>query len=182
MSDKLDVLVVSDIHGRVDKLNKLIEYRQKLLKKGEVLNLIFLGDGLDDLFSCARYDSIIVHAVRGNCDHSVPFGPFGEDIPTEMTLGLCGHKIFIAHGHTLDVKFTKARLYQRAAEVGADITLFGHTHMPLEEYITNERMPSLAKPIAVFNPGSLGFGSTFGNLSLSKDAFLLSHGNLDNIK
>ena len=48
MSDKLDVLVISDIHGRVDKLNKLIEYRQKLLKKGEVLNLIFLGDGLDD--------------------------------------------------------------------------------------------------------------------------------------
>ncbi|MBR2432651.1 MAG: YfcE family phosphodiesterase [Clostridia bacterium] len=182
MSDKLDVLIVSDTHGRVDKLDRLIECRQRLLKRGEVLNVIFLGDGLSDLFSCSRYDNIIAHAVRGNCDYSVPFGPYGEDIPTESTIELCGHKIFIAHGHTLDVKFTRARLYQRAAEVGADIALFGHTHSPLEEYITNERVSTLEKPLAVFNPGSLGFGSTFGNISLSREAFLLSHGTIDNLK
>ena len=182
MSDKLDVLIVSDTHGRADVLTRLIEHRKKLLKRGEVLHLIFLGDGLNDLFSCPHYDGVIAYAVRGNCDFSVPFGPYGEDIPTESLIELCGHKIFIAHGHTLDVKSTRVRLYQRAAELGADIALFGHTHSPIEDYITSERVPSLAKPLAVFNPGSLGYGASFGNLSLSRDAFLLSHGNFDNIK
>lgn len=182
MSDRLDVLIVSDTHGRVDMLERLIRYRQKLLKRGEVLNVIFLGDGLSDIFSCSQYDNIIVHAVRGNCDFSVPFGPFGEEIPTESVIDLCGYKIFIAHGHTLSVKSTLCRLYSRAAEENADIALFGHTHSPLEEYITSERVSGLKKPLAVFNPGSLGRGSSFGNLSLSRTAFLLSHGSLDNIK
>ena len=68
-----DVLIVSDTHGRIQRLNELIEYRQRLLKSGEVLNLIFLGDGLNDLFSCRQYDNIIVHAVRGNCDGLIAF-------------------------------------------------------------------------------------------------------------
>ena len=61
-----DILIVSDTHGRSMRLKELIEYRQKLLPKGEVLNLIFLGDGLNDLFSCDEYHNIITHLVRGN--------------------------------------------------------------------------------------------------------------------
>ena len=45
-----DILIVSDTHGRATRLKELIEYRKKLLSCGEVLNLIFLGDGLNDLF------------------------------------------------------------------------------------------------------------------------------------
>lgn len=177
----MDVLVISDIHGRLDELDRLVAYRRRLLRAGETLNVIFLGDGLEELYRCRAYDDLIVYAVRGNCDRRVPFGPFGEDVPETAVITLCGYRIFIAHGHTLDVKSTRARLYGATAAANADIALFGHTHMPLEEYITNERMPSLAKPIAVFNPGSLGEGS-FGNLSLSENGFLLSHGSMSNIK
>lgn len=184
MSEKRDILIVSDTHGRRDRLERLIEYRQRLLRGGEVLNLIFLGDGLPDLFACRQYDNVIVHAVRGNCDFGVPFGPFGEDIPETKVINLGGYRIFIAHGNTLGVKSTLSRLYAEAAANDADIALFGHTHTPHEEYITNESVYFLKKPLAVFNPGSLGAYSraTFGNLSLSDNGFLLSHGEYDNIK
>ena len=75
-----DILIVSDTHGRTSRLNELIEYRQKLIKDGQPLTLIYLGDGLNDLFSCAQYDNIICHAVRGNCDFSITdrTSPYGE--------------------------------------------------------------------------------------------------------
>ena len=54
-----DILIVSDTHGRAGRLEELIEYRQRLIKNGEPLVLIYLGDGLSDLFSCSQYDNII---------------------------------------------------------------------------------------------------------------------------
>ena len=120
-----DVLIVSDTHGRIQRLNELIEYRQRLLKSGEVLNLIFLGDGLNDLFSCRQYDNIIVHAVRGNCDALDRFSPYGEEIPLYRTVNIGGLKIFMAHGHTLSVKSTREELYREASRLGADVALYG---------------------------------------------------------
>lgn len=178
-----DVLIVSDVHGRRERLERLVSYRQGLLKRGETLNVIFLGDGLADLFACRQYGDFITHAVRGNCDARVPYGPYGEDIPEAAVITLGNYRIFIAHGHTLDVKSTRTHLYRAAAEAEADIALFGHTHAPCEEYITSKEAAFLKKPLAVFNPGSLGeFSGSFGNLSIGDNGFLLSHGSFDNIK
>lgn len=177
-----DVLIVSDTHGRIQRLNELIEYRQRLLKSGEVLNLIFLGDGLNDLFSCRQYDNIIVHAVRGNCDALDRFSPYGEEIPLYRTVNIGGLKIFMAHGHTLSVKSTREELYREAIRLGADVALFGHTHAPCLEYIEKESVRGVDRDITVFNPGSLGdFDGSFGNLSVSDSGFLLSHGKYSNI-
>lgn len=177
-----DVLIVSDTHGRIQRLNELIEYRQRLLKSGEVLNLIFLGDGLNDLFSCRQYDNIIVHAVRGNCDALDRFSPYGEEIPLYRTVNIGGLKIFMAHGHTLSVKSTRDELYREASRLGADVALFGHTHAPALEYIVKGSVRGVDRDITVFNPGSLGdFDGSFGNLSVSDSGFLLSHGKYSNI-
>lgn len=177
-----DVLIVSDTHGRIQRLNELIEYRQRLLKSGEVLNLIFLGDGLNDLFSCRQYDNIIVHAVRGNCDALDRFSPYGEEIPLYRTVNIGGLKIFMAHGHTLSVKSTRDELYRESSRLGADVALFGHTHAPALEYIEKGSVRGVDRDITVFNPGSLGdFDGSFGNLSVSDIGFLLSHGKYSNI-
>lgn len=177
-----DVLIVSDTHGRIQRLNELIEYRQRLLKSGEVLNLIFLGDGLNDLFSCRQYDNIIVHAVRGNCDALDRFSPYGEEIPLYRTVNIGGLKIFMAHGHTLSVKSTRDELYREASRLGADVALFGYTHAPALEYIVKGSVRGVDRDITVFNPGSLGdFDGSFGNLSVSDSGFLLSHGKYSNI-
>ena len=178
-----DVLIVSDTHGRLSRLNDLIAYRQKFLKDGEVLNVIFLGDGLGDLFSCSQFDNIIVHAVRGNCDAGDRFSPYGEEMPLYRLIHIGSHKIFITHGHAFGVKSGYDELCREAARLDADIVMFGHTHIPTLEYIEKGSIRGVDKKLVLFNPGSLGglFEGSFGNLSLSGDEFLLSHGKYQNI-
>ena len=177
-----DILIVSDTHGRLQRLNELIAYRQSMLKKGEVLNLIFLGDGLSDVFSCRKYDEIITHAVRGNCDMGNYFSPYGEEIPLYRLITLGNYKVFMTHGHTLSVKYGRDELLREAARQGADIVLFGHTHVPTLEYIKKGSIRDVEKDMVLFNPGSLGdFDGSFGNLSLSDSGYLFSHGKYHNI-
>ena len=177
-----DVLIISDTHGRISRIEELISYRRKLLAEGEVLNLIFLGDGLDDLFACRSYDEIITYAVRGNCD-STRFSPCGEEIPTFRLVQIGGYKIFITHGHLLSVKSSYEELCREASRQGADIAMFGHTHLPTLEYIKKGSIRGVDRDLAIFNPGSLGelFEGSFGNLSISENGFLLSHGSYRNI-
>ena len=119
-----DILIVSDSHGKVDRLEKLICYRQRLLKKGEVLEVVFLGDGLCDVFSCKQYDSVIFHAVRGNCDIYDPF----VDTPNERLVEIGGVKIWMLHGHTVGLNGGYGGAIGQALRAGADILLCGHTH------------------------------------------------------
>ena len=88
----------------------------------------------------------------------------------------------MTHGHTLGVKGGRDELCREAARNGADIVLFGHTHVPSLEYIEKGSIRGVDKPLVLFNPGSLGdFEGSFGNLSLSDDGFLLSHGKYHNV-
>ena len=179
---KRDILIVSDTHGKLTRLAELIEYRQKLLLEGEVLNLIFLGDGLNDLFSCEKYNNIISHIVRGNCDTGVRFTPFGEEIPFYRLITVGNYRVFLTHGNLFNVKYDREELCRAAADMGADIVLFGHTHVPTLEYIKKGSVRGVNKDLVLFNPGSLGdYEGSFGNLSLSDNGFLLSHGKYHNI-
>ena len=180
---KRDVLIVSDTHGKVDRLNDLIAYRRSMLGDGEVLNVIFLGDGLSDLFSCRHYDHIIAYAVRGNCDGMDRFSPYGEEMPMYDLIEICGIKIFITHGHAFSVKSTYEELFREASRLGADIAMFGHTHLPTLEYINGGSIRGVTKDVTIFNPGSLAemWDGSFGNLSISDGKFLLSHGTYRNI-
>lgn len=177
MSERRDILIVSDVHGRRDRLDRLIGLRRSMLARGEVLNVIFLGDGLEDLFSCRYYHDVIVHAVRGNCDARVACGPFGEEIPISRTLEILGRRILITHGHAFGVKSTMGELLREGARQNADAVLFGHTHCRHEEYIAKGSIPYLDRDTVLFNPGSLGdCEGSFGNLSVSEGGILLSHG------
>ena len=179
---KRDILIVSDTHGKSMRLEELIEYRQKLLLEGEVLNLIFLGDGLNDLFSCEEYNNIISHIVRGNCDVGVRFTPYGEEIPLYCLITVGNYRVFLTHGNAFNVKYDREELCRAAADMGADIVLFGHTHVPTLEYIKKGSIRGVDKDLVLFNPGSLGdYEGSFGNLSLSDNGFLLSHGKYHNI-
>ena len=180
-----DILIVSDTHGRVGRLNELIEYRQGLIKNGEPLMLIYLGDGLKDLFSCTQYDNIISHAVRGNCDFSIAdrISPYGEEMPIDCLIHIDKYKVFITHGHSFSVKSGYDEICREASKREVDIVLFGHTHLPTLEYIKKGSIRGVERDLVLFNPGSLGdmFEGSFGNLSISDNGFLLSHGKYHNI-
>ncbi|MBR0447790.1 MAG: YfcE family phosphodiesterase [Clostridia bacterium] len=143
------VLVVSDIHGRIHRLQEALE-QQPIAR-----HVIFLGDGLrqvEDVME--QYPDRTFYTVPGNCD----FGASGIPIRQE-TFG--GKRFYFTHGHLHDVKYTLYRLDLAAREAGADIALFGHTHNPYREY---------ADGLHLFNPGSLGYGGTYGYVDIEGGA------------
>lgn len=123
------LLVLSDTHGNAD----IIEQVKKM-------------HSVDYQFHCGDselpYDHdafLYVHRVRGNCDADTRF--------PEEQLAQCGDKkVLMVHGHLHNVKSSLMTLHYKAQEVGANIVLFGHSHLYGAEMIDN---------VLFVNPGSL---------------------------
>lgn len=180
-----DILIVSDTHGRRERLSELIKYRQKLIKNGDPLTIIHLGDGLSDLFSCPQYDEIVSFSVRGNCDFSITdrMSPYGEEMPIYRLIHIDKYKVLITHGHAFSVKSGYDEICREESNMGADFVLFGHTHLPTLEYINKGSIRGVERDLVLFNPGALSdmFNGSFGNLSISENRFLFSHGSYNNL-
>ncbi len=139
------ILVVSDVHGRVDRLYEAIE------QQPTARDVIFLGDGIRQAEDAAdRYPDRTFYMVPGNCD-------FGSQLIPVRQESFGGKRFYFTHGHHHNVKYTLYRLEMAAREAGADIALFGHTHVPCEEYVDG---------LYLFNPGSLGYEGTYGYVDI----------------
>ena len=137
----MNIGVVSDSHGDTDSLRALVN------KMGRLDALCFLGDVSDDARELEtwleqRGRRTAFYAVKGNND-------FAGFEPEEMTITLAGHRILMVHGHRQGVKQGLLRLSLYARQKGADIVLFGHTHM-----VHVERDGDLL----LVNPGAAGAG------------------------
>ena len=133
--------------------------------------IFFLGDGLRDLAWCDLGGSPL-YAVRGNCDLYSPDGT-----PDEIFTDLCGIKIFAAHGHKYSVKSGHLAMVAKAASLGADIMMFGHTHTPVcETFEKGETVcgVKLTRKLLVLNPGSIGHGKEFGTVTVRNGVILPS--------
>ncbi len=166
-------LVVSDSHGRYERIAELIDMHKNIDA------LIFLGDGLADLERADAYSKgFAVFAVKGNCDVFSFFGRGESD--EETVLNFEGYRFFMLHGHTRGVKHGLTNAVYAAREREADILLFGHTHEPMEKYIPDGGEYSLGKPLRIFNPGSLGASGDgwghFGIIEIRGKDILMSHG------
>lgn len=149
----MKILVVSDTHG---KNKKIIEKIEQIGKPDLIFHLgDYVGDGLI-LSERLGISSII---VLGNGDH--PSSGFKE----EELIEIKGKKIFLTHGHRLGVNYNFNKILYRSKELGADITLFGHTHVPIVENIDG---------FIIMNPGSPSFPrgnfskNTFGIIEIDK--------------
>ena len=109
--------------------------------KNYVNNIIFLGDYEKD---CVVLNSIFngnIHIVPGNCDYS-------SKLPQEKLISIAGRKIFMAHGHQHGVKSGYKQISDAAVSVGANICLFGHTHIAANIQCNKNG-------ILLLNPGSI---------------------------
>lgn len=171
---RVNILVISDSHGKRDRIKEVIG---RQIKRPDAL--IFLGDGLQDLDYCDT-TGIALYKVCGNCD--LLYLNFITDAPDEQIINLDGVRIMMTHGHNNGVKMTLTPLLTIAAENKVDILLFGHTHQGFEMTLMpdNELGIKLEKPLYVMNPGSLGsYAATFGTISTdSSGRVLMSHGSL----
>lgn len=111
----MKILVFSDSH------NNAFRIEQALLSHRDAELIIHLGDGTTDLLSVqAAYPQYRYEYVLGNCDYTK------ENVPEEKLIEVENKKIFMVHGHL----YKSPKLICRAAQVGADIVLYGHTHRP----------------------------------------------------
>ena len=138
-------VVFSDIHGDV--------YAKKILQKYVEGSdgAFFAGDGISGLNDFTKKT---FYAVKGNCDL------IGEE---EKIIEIDGVKILLTHGHLYGVKSSYLRLIYRAKELGVNVVIFGHTHLPL---IMQE------EEVLLLNPGSCsiyGAQKTFINLFVSNN-------------
>lgn len=123
---------MSDTHGDASIIAEVIQY------SGVVDAVFHCGDSELDV----EHKSLqSVHVVRGNCD-------MDSSLPNEVITEVKGSKIYMTHGHLLQVKNTMIPIKLRAQEVEADVVLFGHSHI-LGAEVLNE--------ILFLNPGSLTF-------------------------
>jgi putative phosphoesterase len=170
---RMNVLILSDSHGRTSKILQAIEAQPSSPDA-----IVFLGDGLRDIAYC-ELDGIPLYAVCGNCDFYSIYGEVrGEN---EIIADLGGKRVMMTHGNDYGVKSGLGTIVAAASRKDVDIVLFGHTHEPLEKYLPegeSEYGITLKKSLYLFNPGSIGgYDASFGVLNIDKRGqILLSHG------
>lgn len=148
-------------------------YMEKAIRSHPDAEIVFfLGDGLSDIDEIHyKFPKIKFLAVKGNCDFRfIAFG--GVAYKTEQ-ITLLGKKIVYTHGDLYEAKLGFAGLIALAKSKDADIILFGHTHIPECQYVSEH-----GKPFYLFNPGSIGARErSFGVLTLEEGKEpLFSHG------
>ena len=125
-------IVVSDTHGNVGDLKKLIP----LMSENDYV--LHLGDGERDLNCLPPEIKAKVINVKGNCDDCLT--------PTEKIVEIENVKIFLTHGHNYGVKGSLYRLLLKGKEIGASVCFYGHNHRASVEQVEG---------VYLVNPGNL---------------------------
>ena len=158
MEHFMEILVLSDSHGKVDHMVRAVE-------QFHPRQVLHLGDCVRDAQALERqFPQLPVTMVPGNCD----WGQTGEP---ERLLEIEGVRILMLHGHTRHVKSSPMAAVYAAREYGADVLLFGHTHVPLVDY---------DGALWVMNPGAAGDYTrpTCGLLTIREGAVICSVQNI----
>jgi len=116
----MKVLVLSDSHSS-------LRFMRKCVEKVKPDAVVHLGDHYDDGEELAEsYPQIPIHQVAGNCDR--------YRCPIHAREMLCyalgGVMVYMTHGHRERVKSGIGYLTAEARRYGAQVALYGHTHVP----------------------------------------------------
>lgn len=146
------IVVISDSHKAMRNLIEIME-----MHKGTADFFIFLGD-MDDDFDdiTALYPNIKYYRVAGNNE-------WYSTHPDEQFIELDGKRIFFAHGHTYNVKMGYDKIIAKAKQIGADICLFGHTHIQYSNYENG---------LYIMNPGSVRMNE-YAMIDITKSGIML---------
>ncbi|MCR5054300.1 MAG: metallophosphoesterase [Lachnospiraceae bacterium] len=131
------IVVVSDSHGHNEYINEVIE------RERPFNTLVHCGDAERDLDYLeyeyrAGIDFGFVQ-VRGNCDYY-------SDLDASRDFKVGFYNIHVEHGHESNVKYDLGILLRKAKKLGADVVLFGHSHVP--EIVEKDG-------VLLMNPGSV---------------------------
>ncbi|BDU51345.1 metallophosphoesterase [Haliovirga abyssi] len=148
------ILVISDSHGKFDKIHKMVE-------KEKPDYIIFTGDHSKDgiELSYLYNDKIKFYIVKGNTDY------MDRDSKEELEIQIDGFKFLLTHGHLYGVKRGYDNLKLVAEKKKVDVVIFGHTHNKYYEKYKN---------IEIFNPGAAQDGN-YGIIEIEGDKIKFMH-------
>lgn len=143
----MKIVAFSDSHGNVGSLRDAVF---QALEGAPVDVCIHCGDGARDMDAVEPIlrdanPDMRIYTVRGNCD----IGAFR--FPVMELFDVNGVGMLATHGHAYNVKSEYEGLLCAAAERGAKVAFFGHTHRPLLE---SSRGVYLINPGAICNRSS----------------------------
>ena len=145
----MKIAILSDSHGRIDKLKKLFIF----CKNEKIKNVIhagdFLVDGAAEIF--ADFGELNFFIARGNCDVDAENWQKiknQKNILAAEILHFLLEKINFAASHVRGI----AQNFCRAKKIAIDVFVHGHTHRA-------EFAPE--KNFFVLNPGSLADDGSF---------------------
>jgi len=110
-------VIVSDSHGRFGGIQDIIE------REAPFDVFLHAGDIQGGVGRIEEWAGCPVYVVKGNCDWS-------GDFPQEIMVPFGSHRIFLTHGHRHAVKIEKETIARVAKNLGADIAVHGHSHIP----------------------------------------------------
>ena len=148
----MKILVLSDSHSG-------LSFMRYAVQRTKPDAIIHLGDYFDDGEALAKtFGHITIHQVGGNCDRHRSY----EIRPETLCYALGGVKILMVHGHNQHVKSGLGGLLSLARSTGAQVALYGHTHMA-DFHIEDG--------ILLLNPGACGsFSGSVGLLEICDGA------------
>ncbi len=126
----MKICILSDTHRHIE-LERVLE----IIKDADLV--VHLGDCTTDAQDIACVAKCRVVSVAGNCDYE------GKQ---EEILHINKHIIMCTHGHTYGRYNILPLLNADAEKHGADIVLYGHTHIPSIDFYCGR---------CFINPGSL---------------------------
>lgn len=118
----MKLLILSDTHGNYPLAIRALE------EAGQVDQVIHLGDEIEDARMIELITGRPLIKVAGNCD-------LGSEESREISVTFGGKSLFVTHGDRYLVKSGLASLRKKAADAGAEIVLYGHTHVAAIEKI-----------------------------------------------
>lgn len=138
----MKVVIVSDTHRKNQSFFRVVEAEQPDM-------VIHCGDSEGSEYALTEGVSCPVHLVMGNCDS------YSMGLPKEMMVEIGPYMAWVVHGHTYCANLGSRVLKAMAAEKGADIVFYGHTHIPEIE---------LGGDVIAVNPGSLSYPRQAGRV------------------
>ncbi len=134
----MKALIFSDSHRHYNSIDEVISSHP------DVSLIIHAGDVQKDVEEIEiDYPHLPCACVLGNNDF------YAKGVPFDRVFVFGGKKIFLTHGHNYAVKVSPHRVIAEARRHGADICIFGHTHIPYLENLDG---------LWVVNPGPAKYG------------------------
>ncbi|MBQ6477619.1 MAG: phosphodiesterase [Bacilli bacterium] len=122
----MKILIVSDIHGNYDNLNKIITSNSfdKLFILGDILNgPIIDGYNREGVVNLLKKYKDKISIVKGNCDTEEDFEELGFTPEKYVEEELDGNKFLLTHGHLFN--------FYNLPNINFNICIQGHTHIPV---------------------------------------------------